>query len=241
MNNLQPKAYDIAFLCGRFQLMHIGHESLVNTALKMCDRIIILVGSAQESGTIRNPFDIETRIKMIREIYPQDSIIVKPLSDLSKEDDITPEWGKYVLNNVKKYVYKTPELMIYGNDESRSRWFNTEDIKDVTEIIVPRSRLPISATELRRALVEDNKEMWFKYHNPRLHKYYDILRGELLAAKPYGNMHKEMINANQHIAPDYRIATAIHDYNSELDEKAYKNMSEKYKDVAEKMKKDGLI
>lgn len=193
MNNLQPKPYDCAFLCGRFQLMHKAHESLVETALKMCDRIIILVGSAQEIGTERNPFDIDTRIRMIKEIYPQDNVIVKPLPDLTHEDDITVEWGKYVLKNVKNYIYKVPELMIYGNDEARSRWFDPEDIKDVTEIIVPRSRIPISATMLRDALIKDDKETWFKYHNPRLHKYYDQVRGQLLATEPYKKKFNEMI------------------------------------------------
>lgn len=193
MNNLQPKPYDCAFLCGRFQLLHQGHESLVETALKMCDRILILVGSAQEIGTERNPFDIDTRIRMIKEIYPQDNVIVKPLPDLTHEDDITTEWGKYVLKNVKNYIYKVPELMIYGNDEARSRWFDSEDIKDVTEIIIPRSRIPISATMLREALIKDDKETWFKYHNPRLHKYYDQIRGQLLATEPYKKKFNEMI------------------------------------------------
>lgn len=194
MNRLQPKPYDCAFLCGRFQLMHKGHEELVNTALKMCDRILILVGSSQEVGTQRNPFDIETRISMIKEIYLQDNVVVKPLSDLTNEDDITPEWGKYVIENIKRYIYKTPELMIYGNDEARSKWFDTDDIKDITEIIVPRSRLPISATMLRQALLEDDKETWFKYHNSRLHKYYDSIRGQLLACPYY---HSKIAGGNE--------------------------------------------
>lgn len=194
MINLQPKPFDIALLCGRFQIFHSGHESLVDVALKMCDRIIILVGSAQEVGTERNPFDVHTRIQMIKEIYPQDNVIVKPLSDLTNEDDIRPEWGDYVLENTKLHVYKIPELMVYGNDEARSKWFNPESIKDVTEIIVPRSRLPISATMLREALLKDDKETWFKYHNPKLHKYYDMLRGKLLAVEFYKNKFNEMIN-----------------------------------------------
>lgn len=194
MINLQPKPFDIALLCGRFQIFHSGHESLVDVALKMCDRIIILVGSAQEVGTERNPFDVHTRIQMIKEIYPQDNVIVKPLSDLTNEDDIRPEWGDYVLENTKLHVYKIPELMVYGNDEARSKWFNPDAIKDVTEIIVPRSRLPISATMLREALLKDDKETWFKYHNPKLHKYYDMLRGKLLAVEFYKNKFNEMIN-----------------------------------------------
>lgn len=181
------KPYDVAFLCGRFQVMHKGHEKLVETALKMCDRIVILVGSAQESFTERNPFDIETRIRMIKEIYPENNVIVKPISDLTHEDDITPEWGKYVLKNLKGYIYKNPDLMIYGNDESRSLWFDKQDIKDMIEIIIPRSGLPISATMLRQAMVNDDKETWFKYHNPRLHKFYDELRGQLMEVDFYKN------------------------------------------------------
>ena len=72
-----------------------------------------------------------------------------------------------------------------GNDESRSLWFDPEDIKDTTEVIIPRSRVPISATMLRESLLRNDKETWFKYHNSKLHKHYDRLRGELLAAEPY--------------------------------------------------------
>ena len=115
----------------------------------MCDRLLILVGSAQESGTLRNPFSVETRIKMIKEIYPDDNVIVRGLPDLTNENDISAEWGRYLLDKVHDIIGKNPNIMIYGNDESRSGWFAPEDIKDIMEIVVPRSEIPISATELR--------------------------------------------------------------------------------------------
>ena len=62
------KKYDVGLLVGRFNVFHIGHKSLADLALTMCDRLLILVGSAQESGTLRNPFSVKTRIKMINEI-----------------------------------------------------------------------------------------------------------------------------------------------------------------------------
>lgn len=185
------KPYDSALLCGRFQVIHNGHESLINTALTMADRVLVLVGSAQETGTERNPFDVITRMQMIKEIYPNDDVIVRPLADLTTEDDISPEWGKYVLKNVKYHIYKTPELMVYGNDESRSGWFDKEDIKDVTEIIVSRSKLNISATQMREYMLNDDKESWFKYHNPKLHKHYDTLRGMLMQVDYYKDLNKK--------------------------------------------------
>lgn len=183
------KPYDIGMICGRFQTFHIGHESLIDTALKLCDRILILVGSAQECGTERNPLNIDTRIKMLRAIYGNDeSIIIKGLSDLTNENDIRPEWGRYLLDNVDRYIYKVPELMIYGNDESRSKWFDPEDIRDVTEIIVNRGRIPISATEVRKLMVKDNRREWQKWVNPKLHKMYDEIRGELMSVPFYRSL-----------------------------------------------------
>ena len=67
------KPYDTGLLVGRFQTFHIGHQSLVEAGKKLCDRMIILVGSAQESGTERNPFNISTRIDCIKEVYGCDS------------------------------------------------------------------------------------------------------------------------------------------------------------------------
>lgn len=180
------KPYDAGVICGRFQTFHIGHESLVDTALKLCDRVLILVGSSQECGTERNPLNIDTRIRMLRAIYGDDgSIIIKGISDLTNENDIRPEWGRYLLDNIDRYIYKTPELMIYGNDESRSRWFAPEDIKDVTEIIVSRGKIPISATQVRALMVADNRREWQKWVNPKLHKMYDEIRRELMSVPFY--------------------------------------------------------
>lgn len=178
------KPYDVALICGRFQHFHAGHESLVDTALLLADRVLILLGSAQESGTQRNPFDILTRAEMIKEIY-EDQVMIKPISDLSKEDDISPKWGKYVLEHCSRYIHKKPDIMVYGNDESRSLWFAKEDIADVTEIIINRGKLPISATQMREYLKNDNREEWMKYANPKIHKHYERLRAELTALKAY--------------------------------------------------------
>lgn len=190
---ISDRAYDTGLLVGRFQTFHKGHQKLVETGLLLCDRLLVLVGSAQECGTERNPLNIETRIQMIKAVYPDDSrVMIYALSDLSNENDIRPEWGRYVLENVDRYIYKAPELMIYGNDESRSRWFDTEDIKDTSEFIVNRGALPISATMLRELMVKDNRREWMKWVDPKLHKMYDRLRNELMSVPFYQKMAKTL-------------------------------------------------
>lgn len=185
--------YDTGLIVGRFQTFHKGHQSLVETGLNLCDRLYILVGSSQESGTERNPFNISTRMKVIRECYPDTQRVhIYALADLTNENDITTDWGRYVLDNIDRYIYKAPELMIYGNDEARSRWFDMNDIKDTGEFIIPRSRLPISATMLREMMVKDDRKEWMKWVDPKLHKMYDELRAELMSVPFYQEMNKNM-------------------------------------------------
>lgn len=180
------KPYDTGLICGRFQTFHKGHEKLVDTGLLLCDRLLILIGSAQECGTERNPLNINTRTKMLREIYGDSpNIMIYGLSDMTNENDICPEWGRYLLDNVDRYIYKNPDVMIYGNDESRSQWFDKKDLKNTTELIINRAELPISATMLRQLMLEDNRKEWMKWVNPRLHKMYDELRSELLSVPFY--------------------------------------------------------
>lgn len=185
------KPYDSGLIVGRFQTFHKGHQRLVETGLTLCDRLLILVGSAQECGTVRNPLNIQTRIDMIRTVYDTDRIMIYGLSDMTDENDIRPEWGRYLLGNVDRYLYKAPELMIYGNDESRSRWFDVEDIKDTSEFIVNRGSLPISATMLRTMMVQDNRKNWMQWVDPRLHKMYDRIRIELMTVQYYQDMAKK--------------------------------------------------
>lgn len=101
------KPYDVGLICGRFQTFHKGHEKLVDTGLMLCDRLLILIGSSQECGTERNPLNITTREKMLKTVYGDNpNIMIYGLSDLTHENDIRPEWGKYLLSNVDRYIYK---------------------------------------------------------------------------------------------------------------------------------------
>lgn len=182
------KPYDVGLICGRFQTFHKGHEKLIETGLLLCDRLLIFIGSSQECGTERNPLNINTRTKMLRMVYGDNpNIMIYGLPDLSNENDIRPEWGRYLLQNTDRYIFKNPDVMIYGNDESRSAWFDKADLKNTTEVIINRNELPISATVLRQYMVEDNRKAWMELVNPKLHKMYDEIRMELMTVDFYKN------------------------------------------------------
>ena len=58
--------YHRAVYIGRFQPFHNGHLKCVNYIMNKADELIILVGSAQASHTLMQPFTAGERIEMIR-------------------------------------------------------------------------------------------------------------------------------------------------------------------------------
>lgn len=55
-----------ALFVGRFQPFHKGHMRAVLDILKECDKVIVCVGSAQESRTEQNPLSYDQRTEMIK-------------------------------------------------------------------------------------------------------------------------------------------------------------------------------
>lgn len=186
MNN--DKSYDLGVICGRFGHAQLGHVSLFDTSLTLCKQTLVLVGSAQEYGTLRNPFKVETRIDVIRQTYPEESeetFMVRGIKDLTNEYDITYEWGKYVKSQVESHMHKFANLLVHGNDQFQSKWFSPEDMAQTTELIMPRCSIPISATMVRGMLVIGDEKNW-QNATPRLiHGMYQNLRNELMEVPIY--------------------------------------------------------
>lgn len=50
---------------GRFQPYHLGHQAVIHKIAEEVDEIVIVIGSAQESHTLENPFTAGERMEMI--------------------------------------------------------------------------------------------------------------------------------------------------------------------------------
>ncbi|MNW28220.1 Bifunctional NMN adenylyltransferase/Nudix hydrolase [compost metagenome] len=182
--------YKNGFFCGRLQHIHIGHESVISQALESCENLLILVGSSQESGTVRNPFSIETRISLIKDIYG-DRVLVSPLTDMTDETDINTDWGRFVLKHAREGLQAEPEVMFYGNDEDRKGWFDPDDVSSIKEVIIDRNVIPVSATEQREAMTLKDFWSWAKYVNKAIRPKFHDLRTELLEVPFYQQLLEE--------------------------------------------------
>lgn len=188
--------YKLGVICGRLNHEHLGHKFIIDLALEQCEKVLILVGSAQEISTLRNPFALETRIKVLRATYPDISasrLIIKGLNDMTNEYDISYDWGKYVRNHIFDYTGQLPDFIITGDDDTRSNWFSEEDLKGVTQKFISRDEIKISATTVRGALLLDNKILWQSFVPKNIYQMYNELRSSLIAVPIYKEIYDKMI------------------------------------------------
>lgn len=184
--------HKLGLICGRFQHIHKGHQLIIEESIKQCQKTIILVGSSQESETLRNPFTADFRIQLIKKIYNKPNIIIKKLPDLSNEYDISYKWGQYVIDKTIEFAGEFADIIISGNDEIRKGWFSKEQIKNTKEILIDRKGIEISATKLRGYIITNDKEKWKKYVPKQIHTEFETIRNKLLEINIYKKILKEM-------------------------------------------------
>jgi len=168
-------------IIGRFQTFSKAHLEMIKKAMLLCPEGLILIGSAGNCGTERDPYSFYVRERVIRSVVPR-SVVIRPLQDLTTPDDITTAWGDYILKQLK-LLGCNPTLMVYGNEEARSGWFKKELIT-WAELIIPRDPHSCSATVLREAMAVNDYNTWFNGVPQECHRLYPELR-ELLLQIPY--------------------------------------------------------
>lgn len=72
MSNTNPPRYDVAVYIGRFQPLHRGHLALLEQALALAHRCVVVLGSAHQARTPKNPFTWQERAEMFRLALPPD-------------------------------------------------------------------------------------------------------------------------------------------------------------------------
>ena len=63
---IQKHTYDYAVFIGRFEPFHHAHKRVIEKALTVADKVVVLIGSANKPRSIRDPFFVEERKVMIR-------------------------------------------------------------------------------------------------------------------------------------------------------------------------------
>jgi nicotinamide-nucleotide adenylyltransferase len=131
---------------GRFQPFHSGHLATVKFALTKVETLVIVVGSAQKSHELRNPFTAGERISMIKatidssEELDSDKILIIPVPDV----DVHALWTRQVDMLVPEYE------VVIANDPFTLLLFRERGIKVIEAPLFKRNEL--EATQIRELM-----------------------------------------------------------------------------------------
>lgn len=171
---IKTMKYNAGLFIGRFQPFHRGHESIIRKMLEECEKVVIAIGSAQELGTNTNPFRYEYRRLMIQKVFPEcfDRIIIVGIIDRENPSD-DESWGEYLLNTIYQNIEIKPDVIYQGVENKHNHWFDSFDIPIVN---IDRELLKVSATEVRKAILDDNLTNFKMFVPKALHSEFDNIR-----------------------------------------------------------------
>ena len=151
----------------RFQPLHNAHMYIIETALKECDRLVIMLGSSNKKDMLRNPFDFELRKEMLKNSLQNkddyNRIEIYDLPDWSqesiKEDNLI--WGRYLYYNIVSRARQKQFSFFYNDDpEILKAWFEDDIIKNINLRFLDRQSVfdGLSATKIRNAMLNFSLE-----------------------------------------------------------------------------------
>lgn len=144
------KKYKTGVVLGRFEPLHRGHVHVIEEALILCEKVLVLIGSSQERRTPCNPFSYEERENFFRKVF-QDKILIAPLKDIGVGN--VPAWGDYIFAEAEKLLGEI-DALILGGERKNLLWLSEEKKKGVALVEVSRLEIPYSATMIREALLK---------------------------------------------------------------------------------------
>jgi nicotinamide-nucleotide adenylyltransferase len=138
---------------GRFQPFHLGHLSTIRDVLKEVDELVVVIGSAQYSHTVNNPFTAGERLVMVRESLEEcrvdcGRVWIVPVPDVH----LHMMW----VSSVEGY---TPHFDVVFSNEPLTRRLFMEAGYEIKSIRFFERKL-YSSTEIREKMVRG--ENWEK-------------------------------------------------------------------------------
>ena len=135
-------------LIGRMQPVHNGHMQIIDKILEEVDEIIIGIGSAQLSHSIKNPFTAGERIVMVSQALAERGVdptryYIIPMQDIN--------FNALWVSHVK--MLTPPFSVVYSGNPLVKQLFAEEGY----EVKQPPlyDRLHLSGTEVRNRIIED--------------------------------------------------------------------------------------
>lgn len=142
------KKYDTVVYIGRFQPLHNAHVEIIRRAKALADKVVIIIGSAYQPRTYKNPFTTEERKAMLRKLAvrvgdPSCTVSIEVVRDNLYNNQA---WAARVQECVAKHTEST-NVAIIGHEKDESTFYlkmfpqwTHEDVELIE---------PLNATDIR--------------------------------------------------------------------------------------------
>lgn len=175
----------VGVFLARMQPIHNAHLYMVEKACEECDEVTVILGSENKRDTLRNPFTIEKRREMLLASLPveyREKISVYEIPDWSMESKFADYkiWGRYFYYNAVSRINQKRFFLYYSDGQKMlDNWFENTEVREyITYRLFERSSLfdGLSATKIRNAFVNDDKEYIRKYCPDVVLEQFDYLK-----------------------------------------------------------------
>jgi len=109
------KQFDYIVFIGRMQPPHLAHIEIIKRALAQASKVIVMMGSANQPRTIKNPFTWQEREDMIRASLPDDlseHVEVQPIRDKVTDS----QWVAQLQSIMDRYAKQFSRVSIQGGE-----------------------------------------------------------------------------------------------------------------------------
>lgn len=119
---MSNKKYDTLVLIGRFQPLHNAHLEIIKRSTALCDKLIVITGSAAQPRTYKNPFTSDERERMIKAATSglAISITVEENIDTMYNDQA---WAVRVQQAVAQHTVPGDRVGIIGHKKDDSSFY----------------------------------------------------------------------------------------------------------------------
>ena len=236
--NIQETKQKVAVFIGRFQPFHLGHQKVVDEAIKSkkYKHILFLIGSAEQARTPKNPFTFQERKKMIENVMENNSeevqISILPLHDFVYDNQ---KWIAEVQNLIASVTKNDDQIVLIGNLKDFTseylRYFPHYESDFTTGLLKNNKNKVISATTVREKFFDLYPNIILRLKNDE--NYYNNLK-QLLLTVFEEELNEEIVDSLLGF-----IITKLNDFKSLIEEYHYvkkyrQTMMEKlpYKNIA---------
>lgn len=151
----------IGLFIGRFQPVHEGHVHAIGIAASRVTKLFLLVGSANQCRSIKNPWTYSERLHAIRSKLRSariNNVVILPLNDYPYNDsawqaDVRATVEHQMALEVEQGLGPTSNPILFGHQKDGNdylTWFPNWEFRDI------EAQYNINATQVRTRMFETN-------------------------------------------------------------------------------------